>query len=274
MTDTGSKEQARKQRPDQARGEQFVATPLAGRQETRPQSKVGRPLVEIQKLSKSFAFRPVLRGIDLSLQAGERLALLGANGAGKTTLLRVLACLTRPSGGHALVAGLDCVHDAQEVRRLVGLVAHQPYLYEELTALENLLFFARMYGVTRGRERALSLLERVGLARRAHERVRLLSRGQVQRLALARALLHEPRLLLLDEAETGLDEAGVALLSRLLAEHIAQGGALILTTHRPEFAFQQADRLAMLKGGRIVYQAATAELELAEVRHAYQEVVG
>nr|BBH94355.1 ABC transporter ATP-binding protein [Thermogemmatispora argillosa] len=262
MTDSGSNEQARKPELDQARRERLS------------QLGAGRPLVEIQRLSKSFAFRPVLRGIDLSLQAGERLALLGANGAGKTTLLRVLACLTRPTAGRALVAGFDCVHDAQEVRRLVGFVAHQPYLYEELTALENLLFFARMYGVTKGRQRAFSLLERVGLARRAHERVSSLSRGQVQRLALARALLHEPRLLLLDEAETGLDEAGTALLATLLAEHIAQGGALILTTHRPEFAFQQADRLVMLKGGRIVYQETVANLELAQVRRAYQEVVG
>ncbi|WP_081838368.1 heme ABC exporter ATP-binding protein CcmA [Thermogemmatispora carboxidivorans] len=267
MTYTGSNERS-KQTSGEGSSEQSLLTQEARRQVT------GRPLVEIQGLSKSFAFRPVLRGIALSLWAGERLALLGANGAGKTTLLRILACLTRPTAGQALVAGLDCVQDAQEVRRLVGLVAHQPYLYEELTALENLLFFARMYGVARGRERALSLLERVGLARRARDRVGSLSRGQLQRLALARALLHRPRLLLLDEAETGLDEAGTALLSALLAEHMADGGTLILTTHRPEFALQEADRLVMLKGGRIVYQEATAGLDLSQVRWAYQEVVG
>ncbi|MBE3565796.1 MAG: heme ABC exporter ATP-binding protein CcmA [Thermogemmatispora sp.] len=274
MTYIGSDERASKRRPDPTCTEGSSLAQAARRQETSPRPEAERPFVEIQGLRKSFAFRPVLRGIDLSLRAGERLALLGANGAGKTTLLRILACLTRPTAGQALVAGLDCVHEAQEVRRLVGFVAHQPYLYEELTALENLLFFARMYGVARGRERALLLLERVGLARRARDRVGSLSRGQLQRLALARALLHGPRLLLLDEAETGLDEAGTALLSTLLAEHMAEGGTLILTTHRPEFALQQADRLVMLKGGRIVYHEAVAGLELAQVRRAYQEVVG
>ncbi len=273
MITTGSNERADKRESSRTKGEVPSLTAEAGEQERLPHSAGGRPLVEIQGLRKSFAFRPVLRGIDLSLQAGERLALLGANGAGKTTLLRILACLTRPTAGQALIAGLDCVHDAQEVRRLVGFVAHQPYLYEELTALENLLFFARMYGVTHGRERASLLLERVGLARRARERVGSLSRGQLQRLALARALLHAPPLLLLDEAETGLDEAGTALLSALLAEQTARGGALILTTHRPEFALQQADRLVMLKGGRIVYQESAAGLELAELRRVYQEVV-
>jgi heme ABC exporter ATP-binding subunit CcmA len=232
-----------------------------------------RLYVEVRGLKKSFGFRPVLRGIDFTLNTGERLALLGANGAGKTTLLRVLACLVRPSAGRALVAGLDCVEDAQAVRHLVGFVAHQPYLYEELTALENLLFFAHMYGVRRPRERASFLLERVGLARRARERVAALSRGQVQRLALARALLHEPPLLLLDEAESGLDETGAALLATLLAEHAARGGTLIFTTHRPDYALQNADQLLMLSAGRVVYRERTAGLEAAQVRQAYQEVL-
>ena len=150
------------------------------------------PYLDVRDLKKSFGLKPILRGIDLSLERGERVALLGANGAGKTTLLRILAGLTKPTGGSVSIDGLDITRDAQQVRRLVGFVAHQPYLYEELTALENLHFFARMYRVTDGREHAALLLRRVGLERKASERVGTLSRGQVQRLSLARALLHYP----------------------------------------------------------------------------------
>src|SRR6266567_7376773 len=165
-------------------------------------------LVEVRGLKKTYTFKPILRGIDLTVARGERVALLGANGAGKTTLLRILACLTKPVAGSALVAGLDCVREAQQVRHLIGFVAHQPYLYEDLTALENLLFFARMYSVQHAHERAVELLRRVGLERRQHERVSTFSRGLVQRLSWARALLHTPPLLLLDEPDTGLDQSG------------------------------------------------------------------
>src|SRR2546429_5852233 len=192
--------------------------------------------LQIQGLKKSYTLKPILRGIDLDLYRSERVALLGANGTGKTTLLRILAGLTKPSAGTICSGGLDIVHDAQRVRHLVGFVAHQPYLYDELTAMENLLFFGRMYAVRRCKERAGVLLERVGLAKRAGERTNALSRGQVQRLALARALLHEPRLLLLDEPDTGLDEEGIALLETLLQEHRQGGGAILLTTHHLERA--------------------------------------
>ena len=155
------------------------------------------------------------------------MALMGANGAGKTTLLRVLACLTSPSSGSARVEGWDIERDAQRVRRVVGFVAHQPYLYDELTAEENLLFFGKMYAVKDARKRTKQLLLRVGMEKRAGERVSVLSRGQVQRLALARALLHAPRLLLLDEPDTGLDEEGQELVEQVLAEHSAGGGAVL-----------------------------------------------
>src|SRR5437588_9629474 len=162
-------------------------------------NNVDTPLLAIAGLKKSFDLKSVLRGIDLVVESGERVALMGANGAGKTTLLRILACLTEPSSGSARIDGWDIVRDAQQVRRLVGFVAHQPYLYDELTALENLLFFGRMYAVKQVHERATELLNSVGLARRPLERVGTLSRGQVQRLSLARALLHSPQLPLRDE---------------------------------------------------------------------------
>src|SRR5947209_8253247 len=138
--------------------------------------------LEIQGLKKSFGLKPVLRGVNLTLGRGERMALLGANGGGKTTLLRILAGLTKPSAGTATIAELDIVRHTQHIRHLVGFLSHQPYLYDELTALENLLFFAKMYTVKHAHERAGQLLHRVGLTRQAKERVGTLSRGQVQRL--------------------------------------------------------------------------------------------
>ena len=229
--------------------------------------------LEITGLKKSFNLKPVLRGIDLTLCRGERMALLGANGAGKTTLLRILAGLTRPSAGSACIDGLDIVQDARQVRHLVGFVAHQPYLYEELTALENLHFFGKMYSVKNTHERANLLLCKVGLEKRARERVAVLSRGQVQRLSLARALLHSPRLLLLDEPDTGLDQEGRELIEALLAEHTAQGGTILFTTHQLERALQLSDSITMLNKGRIVFQQKTVNLELDKVQRTYQEAM-
>lgn len=232
------------------------------------------PYLEIRGLKKSFGLRPVLRGVDLSIQAGERLALLGANGAGKTTLLRILAGLARPGAGQITLDGLDLVQQTREIQRKVGFVAHQPYLYDDLTALENLLFFARMYALEQPQTRATNLLLRVGLSKKARERVGALSRGQLQRLSLARALLHTPQLLLLDEPDTGLDQEGLEVLNGLLQEQSEQGGTILFTTHDMEAALQRSDQIAMLHNGRVAYQQATTNLERESVRRAYQEVIG
>lgn len=231
------------------------------------------PAVVVAGVKKSFGLKPVLRRIDFVLPRGERLALLGANGAGKTTLLRLLAGLSKASSGTLCIDGLDTREHAQEVRARVGLVAHQTYAYEELSALENLLFFARLYGVAQARERSLALLEHVGLTRRANERVSTFSRGQLQRLAWARALLHNPSLLLLDEPDTGLDQQGNALVDTLLNEHYISGGSIIFTTHQLERVLRLSDRVLILAGGRVAYQATTAELTLEALQQAYQEVV-
>jgi len=241
-----------------------------------PSSKVlealSTPVLEIMSLKKTYAFKPVLRGIDLSVQQGERIALLGANGTGKTTTLRILAGLTKPSAGTAFVEGFDILKEAQMVRTLVGLVAHQPYLYEELTTLENLLFFGRMYGVERAQECALELLQRVGLGKRVWDRVSTFSRGQIQRLAWARALLHSPHLLLLDEPDTGLDQEGHALIDTLLMEHTSRGGTTLFTTHQLERALTLGTRVVLLNGGRIVYQKETTAITLEELREVYQRL--
>ncbi len=229
--------------------------------------------LEIHNLRKRYGLKPVLRGIDLELPRGQRMALLGANGAGKTTLLRMLAGLSKADSGSIHIAGLEMRSDAQQIRSLVGFVAHQPYLYEELTALENLLFFGQMYGVEQARERAGELLRVVGLERRARERVSTFSRGLVQRLAWARALLHRPTLLLLDEPDTGLDQEGNALAERLLIEYSQQGGTVLFTTHQLERALQLGDQIVMLAQGRIAYQREARTWELEGMRRTYQEVV-
>lgn len=231
------------------------------------------PYLEIRALKKSFGLKPVLRNIDLSLNAGKRAALLGANGAGKTTLLRILAGLTRPASGQILLDGLDLIQQTREVRRKIGFVAHQPYLYEDLTSLENLLFFARMYSVERPQVRSMQLLERLGLEKKANFRANTLSRGQTQRLAIARAFLHSPELLLLDEAETGLDEEGLLLFKELLGEHHGQGGTLLFTTHDLEIAIQQSDQIIMLHNGSVAYKQATDGQEEEKLRQVYREIM-
>jgi heme ABC exporter ATP-binding subunit CcmA len=241
--------------------------------DTSPAATTQILAVEAQGLKKSYGLKPILRGIDFALQQGQRMALLGANGAGKTTILRILAGLSRPSAGIVRVTGIDLLRDTQRVRQRVGLVAHQPYLYDELTVVENLLFFARLYAVERAQERVRELVERLGLEKRARERVSSLSRGQVQRVAWARALVHDPHLLLLDEPDTGLDQEGQRLITDLLAEHRTRGGSVIFTTHQLEQALTLSDSIVMLRHGRIAYRQDRAALTLQDLQEAYGEVV-
>ena len=248
--------------------------PFAARVEPSPAGHTAPLDVEVVGLTRAFGPKPALRGVNLALARGERLALLGPNGAGKTTLLRVLATLTRPDGGRARVAGCDVVRDAATLRRVVGYVGHQPHVYEELTASENLTFFARMYGLPDPAGRARELIELVGLGARANDRARTLSRGQLQRLALARGIMHRPAVLLLDEPETGLDEAAVALLAELLAERARAGQTTLLTTHSLERGLALADEVAVLARGRIVYSRRSAELDVATLREAYRQYAG
>jgi len=198
-------------------------------------------------LRKSFGRQPVLRGVDLQVGPGECVALLGANGAGKTTLLRILATLDKPSAGQLEVAGLDALRRPDQVRARLGLVAHQTYLHAELTVAEDLRFYGRLYGVPSLASRMHALLAELGLADRAQMRVAALSRGQQQRLALARALLHDPAVLLLDEPDTGLDAEGLTVLEGLLR---AGSRTVVFSSHNRAWAAGVADRTVMLENGR------------------------
>jgi heme ABC exporter ATP-binding subunit CcmA len=240
--------------------------PPASAADEQPERTLSQAAVIVSALEKRFDVRPVLRGVTFSLPEGGTMALLGPNGAGKTTLLRVLATLVKPSQGAATVAGYNVERDADQVRRAVGYVGHQPHTYDDLTARENLLFFARMYGLRDGPDRAARLLERVGLARRANDLVRTLSRGQTQRLALARGILHDPIVLLLDEPDTGLDDEAAALLDSLLAERADAGLTTLFTTHQLERGLRLSESTLVLITGHVAYYGTSTALDARDVR--------
>jgi heme ABC exporter ATP-binding subunit CcmA/heme exporter protein CcmB len=194
-----------------------------------------------------------LDGIDLAIDKGEFVALVGPNGAGKTTLLRILATLSRPSAGSVRIAGLDLGSEGEEARRRIGFLSHHTLLYDDLTAEQNLRFYARMYDMHRDSPRVSDLLERVGLGARRADLVQAFSRGMKQRLAVARAVLHRPQLLLLDEPYTGLDPQAVETLRDLLAELVDDGCTILLTTHLLDRALSSGERVLVLHHGHLVY---------------------
>jgi heme ABC exporter ATP-binding subunit CcmA len=226
-------------------------------------------LVQVHGLRKVFGPHRVLDDVTLDVGAGEAVALLGTNGAGKTTLLKVLATLVRPTRGIARVAGHDCVREAEEVRRRVGLVAHGSYVYDDLTALENLRFWATLGGFPRPADVLRAALADVDLDRVAHERVRTFSVGMKRRLALARLRLAAPRVLLLDEPSAGLDQRAKKWLEAYLESFKATGGALLVATHSFGRELAVADRIAVLAGGRIVVDEPRGTLGADDVQRLY-----
>jgi heme exporter protein A len=229
-----------------------------------------RALIEVAGLVKTFGLRPVLRGLDLSVAHGECLALLGPNGSGKTTLLRILSALSRPTAGRVTIGGWRLPDESAAVRAHLGVVGHMPLLYAELTAEENLRFFAQLYRVDTSR--VGMVLERVGLTSRMYDRVGAFSRGMQQRLSIARALLHEPEVWLLDEPHTGLDVVGAALLDEMIAELRASRRTLILTTHDFDRALALSDHVAILNRGKIAGLAERGTLDSASLGAWYTTI--
>jgi len=227
--------------------------------------------LEARQLSVIYGRTRALAGVDLAVGWGERVALFGPNGAGKTTLLRTLASLTRPTTGSVLIGGQPIARDPLRARRLVGVVAHQTYLYDELTARENLRFYARLYGVAAADQRVDAVLEQVGMYQRRDERVAALSRGMQQRLALARAVLHDPPILLLDEPDTGLDLASFQVLEALLLGSAGRERTVVLASHNLEQGLRLAHRVVLLVAGRVVYAAPSASLDPAALEAVYRQ---
>lgn len=233
-------------------------------------------MIEAVKVTKVFGLRPVLRGVDLAVQEGEFLTLFGPNGAGKTTFLRIISTLSRPTGGRVWLAGAELPRQAEAARAALGVVSHQPLLYGDLSAEENLRFYARMYNLPPElrNARITAVGRAVGLHKRMGDLVRTFSRGMQQRLAIARAILHDPPVLLLDEPYTGLDQDAAAILGDVLAEVATRGRTVMMTTHNIARGLALADRVAILSHGKIAYEAARAEITAATFAETYADVTG
>jgi heme exporter protein A len=223
-------------------------------------------VLEVEGLARHYGEREALSDVSLSLGAGETLVVFGPNGAGKTTLLRVLATLLRPHAGSVWVLGSALPEESWAVRGRIGLLGHEPLLYRELSARENLRFHARLHGVAD--ERVEELLAAVAMRGRATEPMRSLSRGMVQRVAVARAVLHEPELLLLDEPHANLDPAAVELVEPLIGA--SSGHTRVLCSHDPSGGLAEADVVLGLRGGRVAMTGRASGLDAAEITELYR----
>ena len=226
--------------------------------------------LESEDIRKTFGHFAALSGVTLGVKRGEFVAFFGRNGAGKTTFLKVAATLMRPTHGALRIEGIDIRKDPEEARRRIGFLSHNTFVYRDLSALENLKFFCRLYGVDDSETRLMDLLDRVGLRRRAHDAVRSFSRGLHQRVGIARVLLHNPSLILLDEPYTGLDAHAVEMLNAVLDEAIEAGKTVILTTHDLEQGLRAATRAVIIDRGRLVF---SGEAHDPAVRDAYAQHV-
>jgi heme exporter protein A len=229
--------------------------------------------VETIGLTRSFGSFQALRSIDLKVTAGSTMAVFGPNGAGKTTLIKILASVMRPSAGKILIQGFELKDNAEELRSHIGLVAHQSYLYGNLSAQENLGFYARMYAITQAEKRVEEMLGQVGLKARRYDRVNTFSRGMLQRLSLARALLHHPSILLLDEPETGLDQQALESMWGIIKADSATR-TVIFTSHNFERALSACDEVLVMEKGRIAFTDKSCRLTLETLREAYQSCTG
>jgi heme exporter protein A len=217
-------------------------------------------MIIVKKLVKRFGLKTVLRGLNFEVQEGEFVALLGPNGAGKTTFLRILSSLSRPTSGDIRVAGFRLPAQASAVRRNLGVVSHMPLLYGDLNAEENLRFFGRMYGVSDLNQRIEQILELVGLLTHRRDLIRTYSRGMQQRLAIGRAILHDPEVLLFDEPHTGLDQDACDMLDRLLQEVSHQGRTIVMTSHDLARVEDLASRFDVLSRGVVTASASREDL--------------
>jgi heme exporter protein A len=217
-----------------------------------PAEANGEAVLVARGVARRFGHVRALAGVDLCLAAGQSLAVFGPNGAGKTTLLRVLAGLLRPDAGEVELFGRRLLRGDAAPRRRIGLISHQSFLYDGLTAQENLEFYGRLYGLGDRRARSREALSRVGLLDRAGSVVGTMSRGMVQRLAIARALLHDPVLVLLDEPFTGLDQRAAGALREELARLLSERRTVVLVTHNLDEGLELATHVAIMTGGRFV----------------------
>lgn len=235
----------------------------------------GPNILEAIRLEKWYGHQPAVRGVDFSLSAGEFLVLFGPNGAGKTTLLRMLAGALRPTHGEIVLPGVrgESAEQDDDWRRRIGVLSHQTYLYAQLSARENLRFFARLYGLADREARIDEMLAAVGLTERQNDRVRGFSRGMQQRLALARTLLHDPEIVLLDEPYTGLDPHAALMLRRLLEQLRDGRRTILMVTHNLSQGLELATRVVIQSAGRWTYDQPRASVDAASFERLYTHLL-
>jgi len=225
--------------------------------------KQHQPLLalEIRDLTKTFD-RPAVAGLNLAVRAGEFYTLLGPNGAGKTTTLRMVAGLLRPDAGSISIFGIDALADPVAAKQMVALLSDEPMIYDKLTPFEYLEFIAGLWGIDAAvaEARARELIDRLGLGPQAHERCQGFSKGMRQKVALAGALVHDPRLIILDEPLTGLDAGSARIVKDVLKDRVRSGSAIIMTTHILEVAERMADRIGIIAQGRLIAEGTLDEL--------------
>ncbi len=230
-------------------------------------------MIEVRKLVKRFGLKTVLRGLDFRVEPGEFVALLGPNGAGKTTFLRILASLSRPSLGEVAIAGYRLPAQAAAVRQRLGVVSHLPLLYGDLTADENLRFYGRMYTVPRLEQRMAEVLDLVGLSARRRDLVRTYSRGMQQRLAIGRAMLHDPQVILFDEPYTGLDQEASNMLDGVLRQVAGLGHTVVMTSHDLARAADLASRFDVLSHGVVAASVLRSEIDPNQLLAFYRQAI-
>jgi heme exporter protein A len=233
----------------------------------------GEFAVRVENLSKSFGVLEAVRGISFGLRKGEFLAVFGPNGAGKTTLIKMLATLTRPTSGAAWVAGHNVAEASPELRREIGVISHMTCLYGDLTAFENMLFYARMYAINDPQSRASQVIDEVGLKSRMHDRVHTFSRGMLQRLSIARAIIHNPSVLFLDEPYTGLDLHSARVFKDQLAGLHTEKRTVIMITHDIGRGLEMADAVAVQVRGKFVYMQPIDNVDQDRFEDQYFDIV-
>lgn len=228
-------------------------------------------MIHVRELTRSYGPIYALCGVDLDVEAGESVTIVGPNGAGKTTLLRILATLLKPSSGEVRINGVNLSTGSYDIRARIGFASHRSLVYDNLTLEENLVFYGRLYGVPALTARTEDVLRTVGLLSRRRSRAGTLSRGMQQRLSLARAIIHKPDLMLLDEPYAGLDQEAAEMLEVLLDAVRREARTVIMTTHDLERGLSRADRVVILTRGRIAFEAPSSSLTPQQLRDTYWE---
>jgi len=230
--------------------------------------------IEARGLTKSFGDHHALRGIDLRVSKGEHLVIFGPNGAGKTTLVKILSTLVKPSAGSVWLDGADIRDKPAQIRRQISLVSHQTFLYDDLTIYENLKFYGKMYEVPNLERQIKEVISWVRLEPRLHDRVGTLSHGLQQRASIARAVLHNPSILFLDEPEVGLDPHASTMIRDVLGSINSGSRTVVMTTHNLERGLELSDSVIILDRGKIVYQAPKREVDTENFQLVYDQCTG